>query len=106
MHACSVQQLRLQQLKLLGRSLRQRMQRSGTSPPRSGASALCHMRCPLPTRGPCAQAEQFQKKGRSLRNKMWWQNCRMKLIVLFAVLMLGLVIFLLVCFTGKNCLKK
>jgi vesicle-associated membrane protein 72 len=52
------------------------------------------------------QAEQFQKKGRSLRNQMWWQNCRMKLIVLFAVLMLGLVIFLLVCFAGKNCLKK
>lgn len=52
------------------------------------------------------QAEQFQKKGRSLRNQMWWQNCRMKLVVLFAVLLLGLVIFLLVCFTGTNCLKK
>ena len=48
----------------------------------------------------CVQAEAFQKKGRQLRNKMWWQNCRMKLIVLGVVLLLGLVIFLLVCFTG------
>lgn len=50
------------------------------------------------------QAEAFQKKGRQLRNKMWWQNCRMKLILFGAVLLLGLVIFLLVCFTGKNCI--
>ncbi|KXZ50451.1 VAM2/VAMP72 protein [Gonium pectorale] len=52
------------------------------------------------------QAEQFQRKGRQLRNKMWWQNCRMKLLVLFAVLLLGVIIFVLVCFSGGNCLKK
>ncbi|GFR41750.1 hypothetical protein Agub_g2505 [Astrephomene gubernaculifera] len=52
------------------------------------------------------QAEQFQRKGRQLRRQMWWQNCRMKLVVLAAVLLLGLVIFLLVCFSGGNCLKK
>ncbi|KAG2482833.1 hypothetical protein HYH03_018270 [Edaphochlamys debaryana] len=51
------------------------------------------------------QAEQFQRKGRQLRNKMWWQNCRMKLVVLFALLILGVVIFLIVCFSGGNCLK-
>ncbi|KAG2452182.1 hypothetical protein HYH02_003213 [Chlamydomonas schloesseri] len=52
------------------------------------------------------QAEQFQKKGRQLRNKMWWQNCKMKLVVLLAILVLAVVIFLLVCFTGgKNCTK-
>jgi hypothetical protein len=33
------------------------------------------------------------------------QNCRMKLIVLAAVLLLGLVIFLLVCFSGGNCIQ-
>uniref|UniRef100_A0A7S0RW97 V-SNARE coiled-coil homology domain-containing protein n=1 Tax=Chlamydomonas leiostraca TaxID=1034604 RepID=A0A7S0RW97_9CHLO len=53
-----------------------------------------------------SQAETFQKKGRQLRNKMWWQNCKMKLVIAFAVILLAVVIFLLVCFSGGNCLKK
>lgn len=52
------------------------------------------------------QAEQFQKKGRQLRNKMWWQNCRMKLLVLLVLLLLGVVLFVIICFSGGNCLKK
>jgi hypothetical protein len=37
---------------------------------------------------------------------MWWQNFRMKLIVIGVVVLLVVVIFLLACFTnGRNCLK-
>jgi hypothetical protein len=36
----------------------------------------------------------------------WLQNCKMKIVVAFAVLLLALVIFLLVCFSGGNCLKR
>lgn len=53
----------------------------------------------------CAQAETFQKKGRALRSKMWWQNLRMKLCVLGVLIVLGIVIFVLVCFSGGNCIK-
>mmetsp|Transcript_30779 Transcript_30779/g.68203 ORF Transcript_30779/g.68203 Transcript_30779/m.68203 type:complete len:253 (+) Transcript_30779:119-877(+) len=52
-------------------------------------------------------AEQFQKKGRQLRRHMCWNNFKMKLIVIFALLLLGVVIFLLVCFSGgNNCVKS
>eukprot|EP00199_Chlamydomonas_sp_CCMP681_P006037 CAMPEP_0119106216 /NCGR_PEP_ID=MMETSP1180-20130426/3968_1 /TAXON_ID=3052 ORGANISM="Chlamydomonas cf sp, Strain CCMP681" /NCGR_SAMPLE_ID=MMETSP1180 /ASSEMBLY_ACC=CAM_ASM_000741 /LENGTH=221 /DNA_ID=CAMNT_0007091491 /DNA_START=32 /DNA_END=697 /DNA_ORIENTATION=+ len=53
------------------------------------------------------QADIFQKKGRQLRNKMWWQYCRMKLLVLLCILILAVVIFVIACFTGgRNCVKK
>ena len=42
------------------------------------------------------QADKFHKTGKQLRSKMWWQNMRMKIIIVFAVLVLILVIFLLV----------
>jgi hypothetical protein len=29
---------------------------------------------------------------------MWWQNCKMKLVIGFVVLLLAVVIFLMVCF--------
>ncbi|GFR41751.1 hypothetical protein Agub_g2506 [Astrephomene gubernaculifera] len=51
------------------------------------------------------EADRFVRTGRSLRRKMWWQNCKMKIVVAFAVILLALVIFLLVCFSGGNCLK-
>eukprot|EP00798_Chlamydomonas_sp_ICE-L_P031644 gene31644-6840_t len=57
---------------------------------------------PIPKGPGFTSATQFQKKGRQLRNKMWWQNCRMKIYVASALLLLGLVIFLIVCFTGGN----
>jgi len=31
------------------------------------------------------QADQFQKGGKALRNKMWWQNIKMKLLVALIV---------------------
>lgn len=53
------------------------------------------------------QAQIFQKQGKQLRSRMWWQNLRMKIIVAVAVLLLAVVIFLLACFAGgQNCVKK
>lgn len=40
------------------------------------------------------QADKFQKQGRSLRNKMWWQNIKMKLIVATLIIVVILIIFL------------
>lgn len=51
------------------------------------------------------EADRFVRTGRTLRRKMWWQNCKMKLVVAFAVILLAVIIFLLVCFSGGNCLK-
>lgn len=52
------------------------------------------------------EANRFVRTGKTLRRQMWWQNCKMKLVMAFAVLLLAVVIFLLVCFSGGNCLKK
>lgn len=53
------------------------------------------------------QAHAFEKKGKQLRSRMWWQNTKMKIVVVFAVLLLAVVIFLLACFAGgQNCTKK
>eukprot|EP00882_Tetradesmus_deserticola_P031303 GHRQ01035392.1.p1 GENE.GHRQ01035392.1~~GHRQ01035392.1.p1 ORF type:complete len:211 (+),score=94.99 GHRQ01035392.1:452-1084(+) len=52
------------------------------------------------------QAARFQKQGTQLRKRMWWQNFRVKLIVIGVVVLLVVVIFLLACFTnGRNCVK-
>ena len=52
-----------------------------------------------------AQADRFHKTGRQLRSKMWWQNMKMKLIIAAVVVVLAFIIFLLACFSGRNCLK-
>ncbi|PNH06019.1 hypothetical protein TSOC_007685 [Tetrabaena socialis] len=52
-----------------------------------------------------AQADRFVRTGRTIRRKMQWQNCKMKIVVALAVILLAVVIFLLVCFSGGNCLK-
>lgn len=53
------------------------------------------------------QAHAFQKQGKQLRSRMWWQNTKMKIVVVFAVLLLAVVIFLLACFAGgQNCTQK
>jgi hypothetical protein len=52
------------------------------------------------------QAEKFQKTGRQLRNRMWWANLKMKLVILLVVLLLAVVLFAVICFSGKNCLNK
>ena len=51
------------------------------------------------------QAERFQKTGRQLRSKMWWQNMKMKLVLAALVIIVVFVIFLIVCFSGRNCFK-
>ncbi len=55
---------------------------------------------------PCAQAERFRKASNTIKRVIWWQNMKMRLIVLLAVLLLTLVVFLLVCFSGRNCLRR
>ena len=72
------------------------------------------------------QADQFQKGGKALRNKMWWQNVKMKLMVALIVSIvivvrmpvrtaymhalpdaLRQIIFCFACFSGgKNCVQK
>jgi uncharacterized membrane protein YidH (DUF202 family) len=47
------------------------------------------------------QADRFVRTGRTLRRRMWWQNCKMKLVIAFAVVLLAVIIFLLVCFSGE-----
>eukprot|EP00890_Picochlorum_soloecismus_P001994 jgi/Picsp_1/2796/NSC_01022-R1_r-snare vamp72-family len=51
------------------------------------------------------QADKFHKTGRNLRNKMWWQNFKVQLIVLLVVILIAVIIFASVCFSGGNCLK-
>lgn len=51
-----------------------------------------------------SQADTFQRTGRTLRRKMWWQNLKMKLIVGLIVLVVVFVIFLSVC-KGFKCVK-
>ncbi|KAK9830315.1 hypothetical protein WJX72_010959 [[Myrmecia] bisecta] len=52
------------------------------------------------------QADKFHKTGRQLRSKMWWQNMKMKIVLVLIVLILIFVIFCIVCFSGGNCLKR
>lgn len=65
------------------------------------AQGLCTVICMCVGR----QADRFHKTGRQLRSKMWWQNMKMKLIIAAIVLVLALIIFLMACFSGGNCLK-
>ena len=51
------------------------------------------------------QADQFRRQGRDLRNRMWWQNMKVKLLVAAVIAALVIVIFCSVCFSGGNCLK-
>ncbi|PNW84222.1 hypothetical protein CHLRE_04g225850v5 [Chlamydomonas reinhardtii] len=51
------------------------------------------------------ESDRFVRTGRALRRRMWMQNCKMKIVVALAVILLAVVIFLLVCFSGGNCLK-
>ena len=45
------------------------------------------------------QADKFHKTGRTLRNKMWWQNFKVQLIVLLVVILIAVIIFCSVCFS-------
>jgi hypothetical protein len=56
---------------------------------------------------PCAhpQAKSFQKAAKEVRSVMWWQTCRMQLLLLGGMLLLAAVIFCAVCFTHGNCIE-
>lgn len=48
------------------------------------------------------QAQQFKKAGTKIRRKMWYQNMKIKLVVLGILLLLVLVIWLSICH-GFDC---
>lgn len=52
-----------------------------------------------------AQADNFAKSGRDLRNRMWWNNIKMKLIIAGVLALLLMIIILVACFAGgqNNC---
>ena len=52
------------------------------------------------------QAERFQKTGRQLRSKMWWQNMKMRIALGAIILIVIFVVFLIICLSGgRNCFK-
>ena len=66
----------------------------------------CAPRLPIPsTPAHRPQADKFHKTGRQLRSRMWWQNMKMKLIIVAILLLIAVIIFCAVCFSGGNCLK-
>lgn len=50
------------------------------------------------------QADKFHKTGRQLRSRMWWQNFKMKIIIAAIIILIAIIIFCSVCFSGGNCL--
>mmetsp|Transcript_29169 Transcript_29169/g.64467 ORF Transcript_29169/g.64467 Transcript_29169/m.64467 type:complete len:222 (+) Transcript_29169:243-908(+) len=52
------------------------------------------------------EADRFKTGARQVKRQLWWQNCKIKLVMAGAVLLLGLIIFLLICFSKGNCLKR
>lgn len=64
----------------------------------------CKSRGPRSPTPPHPQADKFHKTGRQLRSRMWWQNMKMKLIVVFILILIAVIIFCAVCFSGgKRC---
>jgi vesicle-associated membrane protein 72 len=43
------------------------------------------------------QADNFQRQGKQLRRKMWFQNFKVKLIVLAIIIVIILIIYLSIC---------
>eukprot|EP00963_Diacronema_lutheri_P005634 scaffold435_cov342-Pavlova_lutheri.AAC.24 len=53
------------------------------------------------------QADTFQKSGRQLRRAMCRQNMKIKLVILAIFIMIGLVLFFVICYGGgRNCTSK
>jgi hypothetical protein len=44
-----------------------------------------------------SQADNFQRQGKQLRRKMWFQNFKVKLIVLAIIIVVILIIYLSIC---------
>ncbi|KAL6970303.1 hypothetical protein U1Q18_030002 [Sarracenia purpurea var. burkii] len=49
-------------------------------------------------------ADEFKRKGTQLKRKMWYQNMKVKLLVLGILLLLALIIWVSVC-RGFDCTK-
>uniref|UniRef100_A0A453IUZ0 V-SNARE coiled-coil homology domain-containing protein n=1 Tax=Aegilops tauschii subsp. strangulata TaxID=200361 RepID=A0A453IUZ0_AEGTS len=45
----------------------------------------------------CLQAQDFKKQGTKIRQKMWWENMKIKLIAFGIIVLLILCIILTVC---------
>ena len=74
----------------------------------SGRRVTCDPAINKPSPDPndrAPQADRFRDGAVRVKRKLWWQNCKMKIVVALAVILLAVVIFLLVCFSGGNCLK-
>lgn len=70
---------------------------------RAGSRACSLPRTPAhPPTTTASQADKFHKTGRQLRSRMWWQNMKMKLIVVFILILIAVIIFCAVCFSGNN----
>ena len=50
------------------------------------------------------QADNFQRQGKQLRRKMWFQNMKVKLIVLAIIIVIIIIIWLSIC-RGFTCSK-
>ena len=52
------------------------------------------------------QAGIFQKQSKDLKNKMWWKNMKMKLIIAFIVLaIIGIIVGVAVAYAKQNNIK-
>ena len=51
------------------------------------------------------QADNFQRQGKQLRRKMWFQNMKVKLIVLAIIIVIIIIIWLSIC-RGFTCSSK
>lgn len=47
------------------------------------------------------EADRFQKSGRQLRRKFWWQNMKMKLVMGLVIILVIVIAVLMFCFTGS-----
>lgn len=52
------------------------------------------------------QADIFHKQGRALRNRMWWNNLKMKLILLTFVIGVGIIIFCVFFSEGRRIARQ
>jgi vesicle-associated membrane protein 72 len=43
------------------------------------------------------QADVFQRQGKQLRRKMWFENMKVKLIVLAIIIVIAIIIWLSIC---------
>lgn len=53
------------------------------------------------------EAGRFKSRAKAARKAMWWQKCRLQIMIVSVVLIVVLIIFLVACFAnGKNCTEK